>query len=231
MKKILNKEKEQLKSIAIFILIGISGGLLILNAIHIGHNAVAKKEVTTVTYQPASEAIVESGFYPGRIYGDYTDLTFCFDEYLNSIGASEVKRYMYSTGEGKIYELRFKYSGFDYIIKTTEFKVDLYSYGLYSRLEVNNGQVAFVVPTENSGTYINDATSPFKVDWKIFDVFHAATDKNSGLVKELRAGLEETNCPFYGLGIAHYEQWNDGTVIWHDDLGNITFDDGLDLHF
>ena len=62
-------------------------------------------------------------------------------------------------------------------------------------------------------------------------MFHAATDKNSELAKELRAGLDETNCPFYGLGIAHYERWEDGTIIWHDDMGEFTFADGLDLHY
>ena len=218
------------KDVVIFILIGIAGALLIINIIHICYRAYVENK-SDVIYRPTSTA--EDEFYPGRAYGDYSDSTFCFDNYLESIGASKVQRYMYTNNEGKVCELWFEFDGLDYKIITTEFRTDTYNYGLYSKLqvEIEHGQCTIAVPTENTGSYICDATSPFKVDRIIFDVFHAATDKNSELAKELRAGLDETNCPFYGLGIAHYERWEDGTIIWHDDMGEFTFADGLDLHY
>lgn len=183
-------------------------------------------------YQPASESIIESNFYPGRIYGEYSDYVFCFDGYLESIGATDVARYIYTTGAGTVFELRFKLDGNKWKLKSTEYRTsDIYTYGMYSGLEVDTGSVIFQVPTENYGTHICDSTSPFKIDWVIFDVFHNATDKNSELAKELRAGVEESNCPFRGLGVDHYEKWPDGTVIWHDDMGDFTVEDGLDLHY
>lgn len=222
--------KELLKNIVIFILIGICGGLTIWNLmLHTAKQPEAK--VGKIIYEQANDPLEEVGFYPGRAYGDYYDLVFCFDDYLNSIGADEIQRYIYTSGEVRNYELRFKYDGFDYVITTTEFSSEPYTYSYYSRIEAKNEDVTFIVPVENCGTHICDATSPFKIDWIIFDVFHAATDKDSRLKKELRAGLEETNCPFYGLGIDHYEKWNNGETIQHDDLGNFTFEDGLDLHY
>lgn len=185
-----------------------------------------------VVYQPSEESLVESNFYPGRIYGEYSDYVFCFDEYLESIGATEISRYIYTTADGTVFELRFNLDGNSWFLESTEFRTkDLYTYGMYSKLEVDCGDVTFVVPTGNYGTHICDATSPFKVDWVIFDVFHNATDKNSELARELSSGSEETNCPFNCLGIEHYEKWSDGTVVWHDDLGDFTIEDGLDLHY
>ena len=192
----------------------------------------SKMTSSEIIYQPAQEMLIESNFYPGRIYGEYSDYVFCFDEYLDSIGATEITRYVYTAGEGTFFELRFKLDGNDWKLKTSEYRTqEIYTYGLYSTIEVNTGKVSFIVPTGNYGTHICDATSPFKIDWVIFDVFHNATDKNSELRKELRAGQDESNCPFRGLGIGHYEKWSDGKTFWHDDLGDFTIDDGLDLHY
>lgn len=184
-----------------------------------------------VTYSPAEKTLEENNFYPGRVYGDYTDLTFCFDDYLKSIGADKIQRYMYTTGENKVYELWFELDGSQWKLKTTEFKPDLYTYGLHSCIEVESGKVIFVAPSENSGTYISDATSPFKIDWEIFDIFHAATNPNMEYVRELRAGLDESNCPFRGLGLPHYEMEPGIAMTWHDDTGEYTLADGLDLHY
>lgn len=212
--------------------------LLAGNIVQFAERSQLKKEIVAqnaaprVEYQPAEESLFESSFYPGRIYGEYSDYVFCFDKYLESIGATEVARYVYTTGAGTIYELRFNYDGMKWKLKTTEFRSsDIYTWGLYTQIEADTGKVIFSVPTENCGTHICDSSSPFKCDWVIFDVFHNATDKNSGLAKELRAGMEESNCPFRGLGIAHCEKWPDGTIVWHDDVGDFTIDDGLDLHY
>ena len=222
--------KDVLKDVIICTLISLCVVSIILNVI-LGCSLESEKKGDAIAYEPADEIIVEKSFYPGREYGDYNDLTFCFSDYLESIGASNVQRRVYTTSEDKNYELSFEFDGFKYKIITTEFKVASHSYGLFSKIEAKKDNVLFAVPINNSGTYVCDATSPFKVDWIIFDVFHAATDKDCELAKELRAGLDETNCPFHGLGIAHYELWDDGTTIWHDDLGSFTFDDGLDLHY
>lgn len=185
-----------------------------------------------IIYQPAQEMLVESNFYPGRIYGEYSDYVFSFDEYLNFIGATEIARHVYTTGEGIVFELSFKLDGNNWKLKTSEYRTqEIYTYGMYSSIEVDTGEVIFAVPTGNYGTHICDSTSPFKIDWVIFDVFHNATDKKSDLARELRAGQDESNCPFAGLGIEHYEKWSDGRTVWHDDLGDFTIDDGLDLHY
>ena len=233
-----NKIKEFVKKyeaqlVLSFVVITIGGSLVFsVVAENVKHRRALEKATAAnaVTYSPAPEELSENGFYPGRVYGDYTDLCFCFNDYLNSIGADKIQRYMYSTGEGKVYELWFSFGGFDWKIVTTEFKSDLYTYGLYSRIEADNGKVTYAVPTENSGTYICDATSPFKCDWLIFDVFHAATSPDAEYVRELRKGMDEDGCPFIGLGMAHYEHAK-GETIWHDDLGDFTVADGLDLHY
>ena len=222
--------KDVLKDVIICTLISLCVVMFIL-VIILGFSLKAEKEGEIIAYEPADEIYVGESFYPGRECGDYNDLTFRFSDYLGSIGAKNVHRRVYTTSEDKTYELCFEFDGFEYKIVTTEFKVSSHSYGLFSKIEARKENVLFAVPINNSGTYVCDATSPFKVDWIIFDVFHAATDKDCELAKELRAGLDETNCPFYGLGIAHYEQWDDGTTIWHDDSGSFTFDDGLDLHY
>ena len=226
-------KKYEVQIVLCFVVLAFGGALVFsVVAEEVKHRRALEKATAAnaVTFSPASEELAENGYYPGRAYGDYTDLCFCFNEYLNSIGADKIQRYMYSTGEGKVYELWFSFDGFDWKIITTEFKSDLHTYGLYSRIEASDGVVTFAVPTENSGTYVCDATSPFKVDWLIFDVFHAATDKDAAYVKDLRRGLDEDNCPFRGLGVAHYERAKDETT-WHDDLGDFTVADGLDLHY
>jgi len=194
-------------------------------------DSLKKANASEVEYQPAVVDLKEKGFYPGRVYGDYSDGVFDFSAYLNDIGATEVKRYIYDNNEGRNEELRFKLGNFDYKLKTTIFKTDSYTFGLYTSLEADNGKVRYAVPTTNSGSYIADSKSPIMVDWLIFDVFHNATDSNSQLRQELRNGMDETDCPFYGLGVAHYESWPDGIVIWHDDAGSFTVDGGLDLHY
>ena len=225
----MKMNKDIVKNIAIAVLALISVCSVIALSI-ISHNKEANA-ISAVEYRPASEVLVENGFYPGRVYGDYTDLCFSFDAYLKSIGAEKVQRYMYTTGESKSYELWFELNGMKWKLKTTEFKPDLYSYGLHSCIEVENGKVTFVAPSENSGTYVSDSTSPFKIDWVIFDVFHAATNPNSKYVQELRAGFDEDNCPFGGLGLPHYEIEPDAAMTWHDDTGEFTIADGFDLHY
>ena len=173
----------------------------------------------------------DAGYYPGRTYGDYYDLTFAFDEYLKSIGAENVERFIYQESDEVVYELRFRFDDSFWKIKTNEYKVDLFTYGLFSSLEVSYGGVTYVIPVENCGTHISDATSPFVCDRLVFDAFHLATDKESEFRRELRAGLDEDNCPFMGLGIPHYEQEGDSKPIWHDDIGEFTVAEGLDLHY
>lgn len=218
--------KEKVKS-AVIIVLSVVAVVSLVTAYEAKHTIAE----ASVIYQPASESLVENGFYPGRVYGDYSDYVFCFDAYLNSIGATNISRYIYHIAEETVYELRFSLNGFDWILKTNEFRTDCLLYGYYSQIEAGNGKIAFHVPTENCGTHICDATSPFKIDWVIFDVFHNATDENSGLKKELCAGLDESNCPFMGLGIEHYEKEPDGKTTWHDDLGDFTIAEGLDLHY
>ena len=76
--------KELLKNIVIFILIGICGGLTIWNLmLHTAKQPEAK--VGKIIYEQANDPLEEVGFYPGRAYGDYYDLVFCFDDYLNSV--------------------------------------------------------------------------------------------------------------------------------------------------
>lgn len=231
----MKKKRVELGGIVIF-LGCVCFALVIAVALLLGRDTHEKEIVTPeferIVYEPANDELIESNFYPGRIYGEYSDYVFCFNEYLESIGATDVARYIYTTGEGTVFELRFNLDGSKWKIKTTEFRAsDIYTWGTYSQIEVDTGKVLFCVPTENSGTHICDESSPFKIDWIIFDVFHAATDKNSPIGKEFRATVEESNCPFRGLGIAHYEKWSDGTTLWHDDVGEFTFDDGLDLHY
>ena len=213
---------ETVKSIAIVIM----AVAIILLAVQ----KVQGKTENDVTYRPADESLVEKGFYPGRIYGDYTDRVFCFDAYLNHIGAEKVQRYMYETAAGTVQELRFTLGNFDYKVKTTIFRNDCYYFGLYTGLELDDGKVIYAIPTTNCGSFIMDSTSPFLMDWQIFDVLHCITNPDSELRREFQSGWED-NCPFRGLGIDHYEKWQNSEVIWHDDVGDFTLDDGLDLHY
>lgn len=194
---------------------------------------MSKRMISEVSYQPPEQSIFEPVLYPGRAVGDYSDRIFNFDVYLNTIGATEVHRNFYTSGDDMMnYELRFKLDGNDWTVKTTEYRTaDLYTYGMYSGIEVDTGRVKFKVPTSNYGSHISDSTSAFKMDWVIFGVFHNATDSQSELAKELRMGIEESNCPFRGLGIVHYELWPDDTAIWHDDAGDFMVEDGLDLNY
>ena len=203
--------------------------MLLLHLLKIGITEAKAAELTKANCVVCS--LEEAGFYPGRAYGDYSDLTFAFDEYLESIGAKDIQRYVYQLNDDSVFELDFKFDGCDWKMKTTEFKTDLYLYGLYSTLEVGYKGVTYVIPVDNCGTHISDATSPFKCDWLVFDAFHIATDKKSEYRHELRTGFDEDSCPFIGLGIPHYECENDGQIIWHDDLGEFTIDDGIDLHY
>ena len=162
------------------------------------------------------KALFECGFYPGRVSGDFSDTVFNFDAYLDNIGAKDVQRYIFQGGEGTIQDLCFNLDDKSYKIETTIYDADSCMFGLYSKLEVGNGYVKYCVPTNNSGEFIFDSNSPIMMDKTIFDVFHNVTDKKS----------KEDDCPFSGLGIDHYEKWEDGEVIWHDDSG-----EPVDLHY
>jgi hypothetical protein len=223
----LMKKAETIKSIAIIVLMV----AVVILSISLIRSRNANAEASDVEYRPASEALRENGFYPGRIYGDYSDRVFNFDAYLNSIGAEKTQRYMYESGNGIIQELRFEIEETEYKLTTTIFRSDDYLFGLYSKLEIEMDGISYAIPTNNCGTFIMDSNSPFMVDWQVFDVMHASTDPDSGLAKVLRVNVEESNCPLRGLGIDHYEKWKDGITHWHDDQGDFTFDDGLDLHY
>ena len=175
---------------------------------------------TNAVYHPTNEALVENGFYPARVYGDYSDLVFDFDAYLDNIGAKNVQKSIYQRGDGTVHELRFDLDDRSYRLETTVFKTDSYAFGLYTRFDITIGEVKYSLPTNNSGNFICDANSPMMFDTDIFDIMHCVTDKDSTLRRDSQAGIEDNGCPFRGLGMAHYEQWPDGTVVWHDDAGN-----------
>ena len=119
-----------------------------------------------------------------------------------------------------------------YVLQTTEYRADHGVYCYISRFEIRDNEKVIAVPAGNCGTHIWDATSPFIVDRLVFDVFHIATDINSEYREELlsEANIEESDCPLRALGVAHYEEKGE-QAIWHDDLGDYTVTDGLDLHY
>ena len=171
-------------------------------------------------YHSTNESLLENGFYPARVSGDYSDIVFDFDAYLDNIGAKNVQKNIYQRGDGTVHELRFDLDDKNYCLETTVFKTDSYTFGLYTRFSIKVGEVEYALPTNNSGNFISDANSPMMFDYDIFDILHCVTDKDSTIRRDCQAGLEDNGCPFRGLGMAHYEQWSDGTVIWHDDAGN-----------
>ena len=179
-----------------------------------------------ITYHAPDKALIESGFYPGRISGDYSDTVFNFDAYFDNIGAKSVQRYIFQRGEGTVQELCFELDDTNYKVETTIYDADSCMFGLYSKLEVGNDCVKYCIPTNNSGAFILDSNSPIMMDQTIFDVLHNVTDKNSTIRKTNASKFEENGCPFRGLGIAHYEKWEDGEVIWHDDYG-----EPVNLHY
>ncbi len=166
-------------------------------------------------------------FYPGRIHKDYSDKVFDFDVYLNYIGATDVERYMYDTDEGRIMELHFTYNDSKYKVKSVIFKTEDQTFGIYSQLEADTGDVIYAIPSTNTGKIIADANSPLIMDQTVFDVLHVSTDKRPDVRQKLRSGMEDLGCPFYGFGVAHYEKWSDGKTIWHDDSGNAT----VNIHY
>ena len=217
------------------IIIGVAGVILVVLLVLTVYGTYKEDSKKAQQDELAEEwqELVDAGFYPGRVDGEMSDYAFCFNEYLYHIGAPAVKRYMYTNDDGINYEIRFKYNDMDWKLKTTEFRMDdEYSWSMYSTVEATTGGVTFGIPRGNSGTHICDNSSPFKMDWDAFDVFHVATDENSVITKELRSEVDESNCPFRGLGIMHYEQWEDGEMIWHtDDNGDYSKENGLDLHY
>jgi hypothetical protein len=212
---------------------GVIGAIFIVSLLGVvAITALNGKNQANASEREVDKTLLEAGFYPGRLYDEKSDYIFAFDEYLNYVGATDVQRYVYTNEDGTNYELKFKFDDKEWTLKTVEFRMpDDYSWGMYSMIEVKDGGVRFIMPNENSGTHICDASSPFKIDWNAFNVFHASTDANSVLTRELRAEVEESNCPFRGLGVAHYEIWEDGEQIWHDDAGKYNADNGLDLHY
>jgi hypothetical protein len=221
----MDKKKSVPNSVVVAFIAGAFFAFILMGAIFaIQHSTDNKVSV-------AKDLLEENGFYPGRIQGDYSDIVFSFDAYLESIGAENVQRYIYQEDEGAKHELHFDLDGSNYTVETTVFKMDNCTFGLYSNLVIDTGRVIFAVPTNNSGTFVLDATSPFVMDGLIFDVLHCVTDKNSIVRKDLQSKVEESNCPFRGLGVAHYERWADGTLIWHDDLGEYMAGNTLVLHY
>lgn len=229
------------------ILLVVSVGLLI-TAIFMGVQLQqSEAKVAKIEYEPVKTETDQ--FYPGRAQGDYSDTCFDMNGYLNSIGATSIQRAIYRTDEGTKQKLLFTLDDFDWTIETTIFGTGYADYGIYTAIEAKNritGRL-FRLPTENCGTIIMDANSPFWFDWLAFDVFHAATDPNCELVEELRTGMDDisepanaaeikaqidSKCPFYGLGVPHYDKDPaTGDVSWHDDLGQFTVEEGLDLHY
>ena len=173
-------------------------------------------------YHATGEALIENGFYLARIYGDYSDLVFDFDAYLDYIGATNVQKSIYQRGDGTVHELRFDLEDKSFCLETTVFKTESYAFGLYTRLGITVGEVEYSLPTNNSGNFVSDANSPMMFDYEVFDILHCVTDKDSTYRRNCQAGIEDNGCPFRGLGMAHYEQWSDGEVIWHDDYGEPT---------
>jgi hypothetical protein len=231
--------KEKFKKDFTFImLIAVIFILLIMNVVMIHKYDKLKQEMSSsaevaeANYHPASESLAEKNYYPGRVYNDYDDMVFAFDAYLEHIGATKVQRYIYQTSVGVVnFELRFTFDGLDYVITTTGYSTDDYLYGTYTALTASNGDVIFGVPTNSCGELVMDSTSPFFMDRDVFDVLHVATDKESMLHQKLQAGTDESNCPFLGLGVAHYEKnVSSGEVIWHDDAGDM-YEKKPDLHY
>ncbi|MDO4967516.1 MAG: hypothetical protein Q4E70_01995 [Candidatus Saccharibacteria bacterium] len=131
-------------------------------------------------------------------------------------------------------KLLFSLGNFDWTVETVVFADGNSNYGVYTGVEAKNriSGTIYRAPVENCGTLMMDATSPFWFDRLAFDMFHIATDPNSELKAELREHMTERDCPFYGLGIPHYDKDpKTGEVRWHDDLGGYTVEEGLDLHY
>ena len=231
MKKFKKRVFDRKREIPILVVIGILVFLVTFEFMMLLQ--LSNRDVSKTSYQPPEQSIFEPILYPGRAFGDYSDRVFNFDVYLRTIGATDVTRSFYTSEDDSMnYELRFRLNDNDWTVKTTEYRTtDLYTYGMLSTIEVDTKRVVFKIPTSNYGSHINDSTSAFRMDWVIFGVLHNATDSQSELAKELRMGIEESNCPFRGLGIAHYEIWPDGTIIWHDDFGDFMVEDGLDLNY
>lgn len=193
----------------------------------------AEARVSAVAYEPVETETDQ--FYPGRASGDYSDMCFEMSAYLNSIGATEVQRYIYQTNDGTKQKLTFTLGNLDWTVETTIFPVGEYSeFGLYTSLEAKDkfSGTIYRIPPENCGTLMMDATSPFWFDRLAFDVLHIATDPSSELKSELREHMDSCDCPFYGLGLPHYDKdAKTGEVSWHDDMGNYLVEEGLDLHY
>ena len=175
--------------------------------------------------------LAENEFYPGRTYGDYDDTVFDFDKYFEHIGAKNVNYYMYRIPEGIKQELRFTFDGFDYKVESTICRNVSCLYMIYSEVSAKKKDVTYSTSMLRNGAFIMDMNSPFLMDWLAFDLMHIATDYDSEFRHELQSGTEEEGCPFRAFGVPHYEIWKDGRVIWHDDLGDFTIEDGLDLHY
>lgn len=175
-----------------------------------------------------------AGFYPGRQYDDYSDKIFDFNGYLESIGATDIQRYVYTEGKDiVVMDLVFKLGQDKWKLQSYVFEGDGNT-TISSKIVVENEDVMFSTTSENRGKIVADNDSPFWMDKAVFDVFHAASNPECPVTTSLRQGLDEDNCPFRGLGIAHYERDQETLdVIWHDDQGDRTiYDEGSDfLHY
>ncbi len=224
------RRKKKRYAVVVRVLVGFVILLLILMA-YMGIRLV-RASAQEISYEPVKTETDQ--FYPGRAQGDYSDICFEVNAYLNSIGATEVQRAIYQTNDGTHQKLLFSLGNFDWTVETVVFADGNSNYGVYTGVEAKNriSGTIYRAPVENCGTLMMDATSPFWFDRLAFDMFHIATDPNSELKAELREHMTERDCPFYGLGIPHYDKDpKTGEVRWHDDLGGYTVEEGLDLHY
>ncbi|MBQ2638783.1 hypothetical protein IJF91_01830 [Candidatus Saccharibacteria bacterium] len=224
------RRKKKRYAVVVRVLVGFVILLLILMA-YMGTRLV-RASAQEISYEPVKTETDK--FYPGRAQGDYSDICFEVNSYLNSIGATEIQRAIYQTNDGTHQKLLFSLGNFDWTVETVVFADGNSNYGVYTGVEAKNriSGTIYRAPVENCGTLMMDATSPFWFDRLAFDMFHIATDPNSELKAELREHMTERDCPFYGLGILHYDKDpKTGEVRWHDDLGGYTVEEGLDLHY
>ena len=83
---------------------------------------------------------------------------------------------------------------------------------IQSRLSVYERDVVYRTDYLIGSEYVMDYRSPMWVERRIFNLLHDKMDSiNNGC-------YDHSKCPFSGSGISHYEEMDNGTYCWHEDV-------------
>ncbi len=132
--------------------------------------------------------------------------------YLRSVCAKDIEVAVYPDKEDTVYEMTFDINKNSYLVKTTVFSTETNTFGLYTVISVDTGDVLYRTMPFNSGSFVVDERSSMLIDAEALEVLHGSTDETLEIQSDY-----EGDCPFSGLGIVYCEIDHEGTIIWYDE--------------